>query len=100
MNSIFIILWAFVLVDDDTSFTDPASFGSNTLTKNYKTIIYESHQDCQDALMRMFSITPQEYNPTIEKHGDDTISITTIGSPVVKGINFRNRFVCKEIMLQ
>ena len=60
MNSIFIILWAFVLVDDDTSFTDPASFGSNTLTKNYKTIIYESQEDCQADLMRIFANTPPE----------------------------------------
>jgi len=91
---------AFVLVDDDTSFTDPASFGSTTLTKNYKTIIYESHQDCQDALMRMFSNTPQEYSPKIEKHDDDAISITTIGNPAFTNLNVRNRFVCKEITLQ
>ena len=99
MNSIFIILLTFVSLDDNTLFTDPLSFGSTPLTNNFKTIIYESHQDCQDALMRLFSNTPQEYNPTIEKHRDDTINITTIGSPVIKGINFRNRFVCKEIPL-
>ncbi len=43
MNSIFIILLAFVLLDDDTSFTDRVSFGSTTLTKNFKSIIFESH---------------------------------------------------------
>ena len=100
MNSIFIILLTFVSLDDDTSFSSPTSFGSTPLTQNFKTIIHKSHQDCQDALMQIFSAIPQEYNPTIEKYDDDTISITNVGAGVFMDINFKRKFVCKEITLQ
>ena len=99
MNSIFIILLTFVSLDDDTSFTNPISFGSTPLTKNFKTIIYESHQDCQDALMRIFSNIPPENSPNIQKYKENEISVTTLGGCLLAG-NYRRMFVCKEITLQ
>ena len=94
MNSIFIILLTFVSLDDKTSFTNPASFGSI-----YYAGIYESREDCTDALMQIFANTPPENNPSIEKYAEDYFSIITL-SQTYLGSNNRNKFDCKEIMLQ
>ena len=94
MNSIFIILLTFVSLDDKALFTDPASFGSI-----YYAGIYESREDCTDALMQIFANTPPENNPSIEKNYQDEISVTTL-SQTYLGSNNRNKFVCKEITLK
>ena len=63
MNSIFIILLTFVSLDDKALFTNPASFGSI-----YYAGIYESHEDCTDALMQIFGqLESLENNPSIAK---------------------------------
>ena len=50
--------------------------------------------------MRIFSNTPPENNPIIEKHGDDKISIMALGGGALVELSYKNMFVCKEIMLQ
>jgi len=93
MNSVFIILITFVLVTDNTAFTNPYSFGSSPATHNYETITFQSHEDCQDGLMRIFTNTPPEKNPSIEKHDEDKIRIMVLDG------EYRRKFTCKEIML-
>ena len=94
MNSIFIILLTFVSLDDKTSFTDPASFGSI-----YYAGIYENHEDCKDALMQIFANTPPENNPNLDKYDGDYFSVITL-SQTYLGSNNRNKFDCTEILLQ
>ena len=94
MNSIFIILLTFVLLDDKTSFTDPESFGSI-----YYAGIYESHKDCKDALMQIFANTPPKNNPSIEKYDEDYFSVTYLSQTYLRS-NRRNKFDCTEILLQ
>ena len=80
-------------------------FGSTPLTKNFKTIIYESHEDYQDALCKCFFTyrlkTIQAFK-NIQKHSKDgdKISIMALGSGALVKLNYKNMFVCKEIMLE
>ena len=88
-------------MDDKTLFTDPTSFGSI-----YYAGIYESHEDCKDALMQIFDqLDSIENNPSIEKYDmvydsyEDYFSVTYV-SQTYLGSNIRNKFDCKEITLQ
>ena len=79
---------------DKTSFTDPASFGSI-----YYAGIYESREECTDALMQIFANTPPENNPSIEKYDEEYFNVTILTQTYL-GSNTRNKFDCKEILLQ
>ena len=81
MNSIFIILITYVQIgfSEIRSETDPAWFASWIAGGSTQTVVYKTHEDCQNGLMEIFTRIPSEENPIIKKDKKNLLYVTTSG---------------------
>ena len=93
MNSIFIVLVTYVSITDNTSFTNPWSFFSIPVTSASKTVVYKTHEDCQNGLIEIFTNIPREEDPSVEKQDDDKIRIMAFDG------DYKKKFTCHKITL-